>query len=266
MTAAPPDEPTDPARAANEAASTCIDERRFVDAIAPAEQAAALAPGWSQPWSNLVVAYKHARRWQDCLDAADRRLAVDPDDADGVHWNAGIAATALGDWGLARRCWTALGFEVPPGEGPFALELGEAAVEVGDATRAPVACVRLDPCRARIEGVPRPATDRRCGDLILHDGELCGVQTQGDRRVPVFAELGLLERSRLGTWELVLDGGGEELVRELRGWDRTTRVERWDDADACIFGVAAKDESMLKPLRRLLGGWRREVRSVRRVL
>ena len=38
------------AQAALEQADQCMRARRFVEAIAPAEEAARLAPGWSGPW------------------------------------------------------------------------------------------------------------------------------------------------------------------------------------------------------------------------
>ena len=84
------------ADAANQQACEAIDERRFVDAIEPAERATRLAPDWSSPWFNLSVAYKHARRWRDCIAASARAAELAPDDdLSGNYWNMAIAATAL---------------------------------------------------------------------------------------------------------------------------------------------------------------------------
>ena len=293
----PPAAVSDEARAANDEANDCIDARRFVDAIPLAERAAALAPDWADPWSNLVVGYKHARRWQDCLDACDRRLALDTEHADGVHWNAGIAATALGDWQLARRCWEAIGLDVPDGDGPIAMKLGATPIRVGaGAAREVVWCDRIDPCRARIEGVPLPDSGRRCGDLILHDGEPRGRRRLGERSVAVFDELAVLAPSRLLTWEVVVTAGDaaerDAIVARLEEWDRSVRVEDWTESVLCApcrlgephdhgdddddggepppwqverrLGLAAQDDSALGPLRRLGMWWRREVRSVKR--
>jgi hypothetical protein len=84
------------AREAHEAAGLCIRERRFIDAIPFAEETTRSAPEWPAPWWNLTVGYKHARRWKDALRACERVIECDPGDAEGPHWNAGIAATALG--------------------------------------------------------------------------------------------------------------------------------------------------------------------------
>src|SRR5262249_12635274 len=110
------------AREEHERAGGFISERRFVAAIVHAEAATRLCPDWAAPWWNLCVGYKHARDWEKALAACDRAIALDPDDAEGPHWNAGIAATALGKWARARRAWRAVGIDVPDGDGPLEME------------------------------------------------------------------------------------------------------------------------------------------------
>jgi hypothetical protein len=199
------------AREARERAGACIDERRFVDAIAPAESAAALCPDWSSPWWILSVAYKHARRWEDTMQAADRAIALDPDDCEGPRWNAGIAATALGLWPRARAAWTSFGVDLPGQDGPIEMDLGATPIRVSPRDAPEVVWTkRIDPCRARILSVPLPESKRRYHDLVLHDGEQRGERRLGGQIVLVFDELDLLSASAFETWQVVVRFGSPE--------------------------------------------------------
>lgn len=282
------------AAAAQERADQCLDERRFVDAIAPAEEAARLHPGWSAPWWTLTAAYKHAHRWRDVLAACDRAVAINPDDAQGPLWNAGIAATALGDWPRARSAWTSAGISLPPGEGPLEMGLGPTPIRVSvDGSPDVVWCDRLDPCRARILSVPIPDCERRYGDLLLHDGEPRGKRRWGQRNVSVFDELIVLEASPFHTWQVMAlcqsPLARDQLFAELH--DAGLVVEDWTEnlyamCAVCSLnndppahdhpppaewdltrrlGVAARSSADLHPLRRGTS-WRPEVVSVEQLL
>jgi hypothetical protein len=163
--------------------------------------------------------------------------------------------------------------------------------------RAPevVWCDRIDPCRARIASVPLPASGRRHGDLVLHDGEPRGTRPLGDQTVSVFDELELLERSAFGTWQVTIDCSSTE---ELAGWiseleGESLVVEDWTESvqalcAACSLGqphdahehagpgavcqrrrrlgVAARSAGDLAPLRQFRLWWRKGVVSVEQVL
>ena len=47
----------------------------------------------------------------------------------------GIAATALGEWALARQAWDAFGVDVPDGEGPIVADFGVAAIGLNPSPR-----------------------------------------------------------------------------------------------------------------------------------
>jgi hypothetical protein len=284
------------ALAANALAGQCIDERRFVDAIAPSETAVRLCPDWPAAWANLTVGYKHAHRWEDVLRACDRMSALAGEPSPGPHWNAGIAATALRRWDRARAEWAAAGIALPPGEGPLAMALGLTPIRVAvESAPEVVWCDRIDPCRARIVNVPLPESQRRHGDLVLHDGEPRGKRRLRERSVSVFDELEVLEESPFGTWEVVVScanpGARDALVEELS--NAALVVEDWTASfqimcEACSLGdpdarhdhgteegpwsverrlgVAARAASDLRPLRRARLWWRREVVSVRQVI
>jgi tetratricopeptide (TPR) repeat protein len=282
------------AKAAKAKAGALIDERRFREAIEPAADACRLAPNWAAAWWSYGVALKHGRRWADCLKACDRAIELDPDDCDGCHWNAGIAATALGNWSRARAAWTAYGIEVPPGEGPLDMRLGTAGVRVSlDDQPEVVYGKRLDPCRVRLQSVPLPESKHRFGDIVLHDGEPRGKRRSGDREITVFDELLLLEPSSYGTWTV------EATCRDVE--ERDALVALFDDVDGAIedwteslevicaqcslgephdhheqkdeswridrrLGLALRDERDLGKLRQLGLWWRRGIRDVTRAI
>ncbi len=215
------------AQAAHDRAGECIQERRFVDSIVHAETAVRLCPDWAAPWWNLTVGYKHARRWADALEACDRAIALAPNDAEGPHWNAGIAATALGRWDRARAAWAASGIKLPAGDGPIDMNIGPTPIRISPDDKPEVVwCARIDPCRARIRSVPLPDSGRRHDDLLLHDGEARGRRRHGEVTVPVFDELEVLEASTYATWEVTIRCPDRAELEELLGRSRGDRAPR----------------------------------------
>ena len=116
-----------------------------------------------------------------------------------------------------------------------------------------------------------------------------------DQSVPVFDELAVLEESTYGTFEVLLrcrdEAERDEIVAKLEA--EALGVEDWTSSvrNLCAkcslgdpddghehhepesgwneerrLGVAAREESDLRPLRMTWFGWRRDVLSVRRVL
>ena len=282
------------ADAARARAGALIDERRFVEAIEPAGEVCRLRPGSAAAWWNYAVALKHGLRWADCLHACERAIALDPGDAEGAHWNAGIAATALARWARAREAWRACAIELPDGDGPPRLELGTTPIRVASGARPEVVwCDRIDPCRALIQSVPLPESGHAYGDLVLHDGERRGTRIVDGDELAVFDELAVLEASPYGTWEVVADcatpAARDELVARFDGFDgaiedwtasltnlctRCSLGEPHDDHDAPAdpgwdprrrIAVAARSDRELGRLRRARLWWRREVVSVERV-
>ena len=79
--------------------------------------AAKLAPTWPVPFFNIGLLYKYQGRWEESLAFNQRASELGPDDQ-GAWWNRGIAATALGLWPEARRCWTRCGIADPGGSDP----------------------------------------------------------------------------------------------------------------------------------------------------
>lgn len=192
--------------ALGEQVGTLFEERRFAEALPVARAWVRAEPEKWSAHADLAVAAKHARSFAECRAAAVRAIELGGTDVDtGVHWNLGVAATALGEWPLARRGWSACGIKLPPGDGPFAMSLGPTPIRVGPPDAQEVVwCERIDPARAIVRSVPMPESGRRCGDLVLHDGEPRGKRRWREREVSVFDELCLLERSPFRTSVLVV--------------------------------------------------------------
>jgi tetratricopeptide (TPR) repeat protein len=287
--------PDDAAQAAHKCAGALIDERRFREAVEPAAEACRLRPDWADAWWNYGVALKHAHEWAECLRACERAIDLDPGNCDGARWNAGIAATALGQWTVARKAWADYGIEIPPGDGPLEMAIGHAGVRVAPDTEPEVVfCKRLDPCRAVVRSVPLPESDRRFGDVVLHDGESRGKRRLGDALIPVFDELQLLSRSEYGTWRVTADCQSPTERDALLALfdDADGSVEDWTESIVVLcskcslgephdehderpdqawrrqreLGLALRDERELRRLRQLGLWWRRGVRDVTKVL
>ncbi len=170
--------------------------------------AAAADETWDVPWFNLGLHYKRQGLWRESLAAneeAARRITER--EGEPALWNLGIAATALSDWARARWAWCEFGISVPDGEGPIEMRLGTVPIRLSPSGEV-VWCARLDPARGRILNVPM--VGHQWGDLVLHDGSPCGHRRLGDREVPVFDQLELLERSPFLTFETEVTAASDE--------------------------------------------------------
>ena len=144
----------------------------------------------------------------------------------------GFAATATGAWDEYRRAWRSFGIEVPAGAGPFDLGLGLVPIRLAPDGDNPevVWCRRTDPATAVIENVPLLESGHRWRDRLLHDGEPKGVRRLGDREVPVFDMIELLEASPYATFEVDLrapEDADYEAVETLTGESAHHSCEDW---------------------------------------
>ncbi len=120
-------------------------KRAYHDAIAGADLDAELAaldalttehPELAWPWFDLGTRYKWLRRWPESVNANLESLARMPDPTGTAEaWNLGIAATALGEWALARQAWEAFGVDLPEGEGPILGDFGVAPIRLNPTPR-----------------------------------------------------------------------------------------------------------------------------------
>jgi tetratricopeptide (TPR) repeat protein len=188
-------------------------------------------PSWSVPWFNLGLLAKRQRRWADSLKFNQAALARDSSD-EGAWWNLGIAATAQSNWAEARRAWQGFGIEIPDGEGPLDLDLGPTPIRIcPDESGEVVWCRRIDPARAIVESIPLPESERRYGDLLLHDGAPNGYRLLEGHEVDVFDELELLSASRYSTYEVICRVAGPDDIAELEqlSHELDLSVENWSE-------------------------------------
>jgi len=80
------------------------DEGRHDEALAAYREAVELDAGNSHAWFNMALVHKYNRAWEEAVRCGQRAAQLVADDYP-TWWNLGIAATALGDWSLARKAW-----------------------------------------------------------------------------------------------------------------------------------------------------------------
>ena len=222
----------DPAPTAESLNSLGI-ELKEAGRLAEAEQAylraAALDPSWSVPWYNVALVCKVQRRWADSARYGRRAVELDPADGD-AWWNLGIAATAIGDWALARTAWRGCGIDIPDGDGAPRMNYGPVPIRLNPDTNGEVVwCDRIDPARAIIVSVPLTGSGYSEGDTVLHDGAPNGFRVLDGRQLPVFDAFQALERSGRLTVEAWVDAPSPFDVESLvdAGTDAEITVEDW---------------------------------------
>jgi tetratricopeptide (TPR) repeat protein len=218
---------------------------RIDDAARAYREAIALVPWYGAAYYDLGLVYKYSRRWRSSLKANLEALKRQPDD-EAAAWNAGIAATALGDWRTARAMWKARGIRLPGRSGDPAGNFGVAVVRLNPEGSGgeTVWARRVDPVRAVIANVPLPDSGYRCGDIVLHDGAAQGFREADGHRYPVFNVLERLLASKWKTYAADLVAPSREDIDALQelARGRAIRVEDWTRSVAmiclrCSYGV-----------------------------
>jgi len=228
--------PNDVARELNDRGREAAEAGRRDEAIRAYEAAVAADPSCATPLFNLGLLYKHECNWVLSLDFNQRAIVCEPTNEAAV-WNLGIAATALGRWGLARRAWRDFGIEIPEGDGPVELPCGTAPIRINPRSDGEVVWgTRIDPARAVLENIPYPESGHGFHDLVLNDGAPNGYRVLNGKEVAVLDELQHLERSEFGTFvaKAILDDlqlQADRLVKiaaSLRGaaedWTSSVRI------------------------------------------
>jgi hypothetical protein len=210
-----------------------------------------LKPKDSSYWYMLGLAHKYRREWLPSLEANLAAVRLKDKDNQGAHWNAAIAATALGRWDEARKQWQACGLRIGDGDGPLEMDLGHVVVRLNAWSNGETLFVRrIDPARAIIENVPFPQSGHRYGDLLLTDGARTGERNYRGNAVPVFNELERLVPSDFLTFAVFVSCDSEKDAEELeraRGpgiglvedWTRTTTYH----CLRCSYGAPHSDEA-----------------------
>ncbi|MBD9369243.1 hypothetical protein [Xanthomonas sp. XNM01] len=162
------------------------------------------------------LAHKYRLDWPASLEHNLRAIALDGAFDEAHHWNAAIAATALGRWSKVRELWAACGIAIPPGDGPIASDFGIAVVRLAPWGHGEtVFARRIDPVRARLLNVPLPESGHRFGDIVLHDGASTGSRFDGDHEVHVFNGLERLVPSPFQTFVVFVHAGSKSDIDAL---------------------------------------------------
>ncbi len=147
------------------------------------------------------LAHKYLRDWAPSLEHNLRSQALSEEFDESSAWNAGIAATALGEWSQAREQWRRCGIHIPDGEGPIEGDWGVVSVRLNPwGPGETVFARRIDVVRARLLNVPLPESGHRLFDIVLHDGAKTGERQIEGGTVPVFNALARLAPSDFRTF------------------------------------------------------------------
>lgn len=164
------------------------------------------------------LAHKYLGEWSDSLHHNLRAQALKGEFEQSMAWNAGIAATGLGDWAQARCQWTQCGIKIPDGEGPIESDFGVVSIRLNPWSKGETVWARrIDPVRARLLNVPLPESGHRLFDIVLHDGAPTGQRRtgNGDRTAPVFNALDTLAQSDFRTFVAFVHCDAPEDLDEL---------------------------------------------------
>lgn len=191
------------------------------------------------------LAHKYLRDWPTSLQHNLRSQQLQDTFDEASAWNAGIAATALGDWGEARQQWQRCGIRLTEGEGPIEGDFGLVSIRLNPWGRGEtVFARRIDIVRARLLNVPLPESGHRLFDIVLHDGAKTGERECGDGTVPVFNALARLTPSDFRTFTAFVHC---ETPLDIRALQEATLpgigyVEDWTESIAhyclrCSYGT-----------------------------
>ncbi|RDZ28180.1 tetratricopeptide repeat protein [Lysobacter silvisoli] len=240
----------DDARPLDERAYAAFDEGRLSEASTLFARLLQLQPETAHYHYMRGLAHKYLLDWPTSLRHNLNALTQgdpkedEPDEA--ALWNAGIAATALGDWARARELWNRCGIQVPAGQGPIEADFGVASIRLNPWSDGETLFARrIDVVRARLLNVPLPESGYRYGDIVLHDGASTGERTYGNQRVPVLNALARLEPSQFRTYVVFVHCDGPEDIEALRAMSRPgiADVEDWSASIVnycmrCSYGAA----------------------------
>lgn len=183
-----------------------------------------LEPEWPAPYLALGRIYHSRREWKPAFYYFKKTVAFLPELRE-AWWCLGIAATALKKWRVARSVWAKFGLSELPGN-PEGLRL------TYDGTFEILWMSAIDPARARILSIPHPASGFRFRDEVLYERKPVGHHIVANRRVPVYAELGLVKRSHYRTYSCLLHNASAEQIQRLEKlcYDARLGFEIWSNA------------------------------------
>lgn len=251
------------------------------NAVKLCKRLAKLAPDWSAPFAFLGRIYRSRNEWRQTLHYCMKAAEHTP--FDDLLWETiGLAATALGDWALAKYAWHQLGLQVGPLDGSGLPDLGIIPVRLNP-TDMPevVAARRIDPVRAEVDSIPQPSSGRRYKDLLLVEKRANGRLFLQQKGLPVFDEIQVLKQSAWQTYCLVLFTETQSDVDILANICRSYGIgfDNWSNAarflqpnlhknvaeyfDQSIFGKVAHDSFLVavaarqpKSIGQALEAWR----------
>lgn len=206
-----------------------MNDNKDDEAILLFKKAIKLDPSNSSSYYNIGLIYKYRHKWELSLDYNKKAYKLNPDD-ESARWNMAIAATALGDWKIARQAWKDNGIKLEGKYGPIEMDMGITPVRLNpDEDGEVVWGKRIDPVRVEIKNVPYACSGFSYGDIVLHDGAPNGHRYYNNSEFPVFDVMKLLKKSRYQTKEVSVKINKDEdliILEKLLG-KISSKFEDW---------------------------------------
>jgi tetratricopeptide (TPR) repeat protein len=186
-----------------------------------------LTPDRWQNHFHLGLFYKTRGRFAEGMAANQRAIELGSD-LDGVVWNLGICATAVGEADIALEAWQSLGqkiklgrFGLPDGGYRAAkVRLAEFPLAEREAGQGPgrsetIWIERVSPCHGIIRSALFADIGLDYGDVVMFDGAAITFHTYDKDRVPVFPHLATLSRQGYQIFELAGTQEREDQIAAL---------------------------------------------------
>lgn len=145
--------------------------------------------------------YKYQKEWKKSLEYSQKAYDLNPKD-DGALWNVGIAATALKKWEIANNAWKHLNINIKIKNTKKEPKLKLGIIPTRLTNGEVVWCQRIDPARVVIENIPLPESNHGYKDMLLIDGAPEGTRVVNGRKIPVFNEISIIQKSEFKTYKL----------------------------------------------------------------
>lgn len=244
------DQPDSAWKALNESAYTAFDRGELSECLPLFQQLAKEYADRGYYEYMLGLVHKYRRDWADSIQHNLRSISESaPDSAcESERWNIAIAASALGNWSLAREHWIACGISLEPGDAPLDAEQGIVSVRLNPwGSGETLYAQRIGFARGSLINIPFPESGYRFGDLVLLDGAQTGKRKYGNAEVPVFNALQRLKASKWRTHTVRVEcasNADAEVLESLEGpgiglaedWTRS----RVNLCKSCSYGVPHK--------------------------
>jgi hypothetical protein len=149
-----------------------------------------------------------------------------------TQWNLALMAVAQKQWTQARSLWQKVGFQIPDGEGDYAMagELSPIRLSLpsGFPARSEVIWgTRIGPARVQLTNLPYYHPHFKCGDILLIDGVKSGEVDYQEQKYPITPALAVWQKDRGESYRLFALYQGPQEHQKLTQAIHTLAQDAW---------------------------------------